>query len=130
MFFEAIAMMAVATAPAPVFTGEFVGYKKRQQIEARWERFDLKLTNNSKGEQKLGVCPMDADIVLKTRQASQWSAFAIKFDKEDWSFGCEERAIAPGESTTLSLFFRPDFEPGPQRYISVKTTKGDFLVGS
>lgn len=131
MFFEALAMLAVATSPTPTptFTGEMVGYKQRND-NSRWERFDLQLTNETDEAQELGICAKHADMVLRTKQASTRSAFAIKFDDEAWSFGCKTRSIAAGESTTVSMYFRPAFEFGPSRYISLKTNKGDFLIAS
>ncbi|WP_209347804.1 hypothetical protein [Pontixanthobacter sp. CEM42] len=119
---------AAALAATPAVVGTFGGYE--QSIgETRWERFDLVLTNNSAEQQSVSLCPTDADMVLQTHQKSTRSAFAVKFDDQDWSFNCTSKDLAAGETLTLGMFFRPAFQPGPSRKIEVKTSVGSYILG-
>ena len=70
-----LSVLAIGASPAPhIFTGEMVGYDRRQEQTTRWERFDLRLTNNTDKPQSLGACAKDTDMVLKTPQGSTTSA--------------------------------------------------------
>nr|WP_298928323.1 hypothetical protein [uncultured Erythrobacter sp.] len=118
----------LASAAAPAFSGEFGGYHFDRTTPNRWERFDLVLTNETDETETVGTCPKQAEMVLKTTQASRSSAFAIKFEDDSWSFGCSSRSVQPGESITLSLYFRTAFEGGERRDIFVETSAGDFVI--
>ena len=119
---------AVLTVSSPAFVGSFGGYDQRNDPGTRWERFDLVIENTTGNERAIGLCADDADMTLLTNQRSTRSAFAIKLDDANWSFGCEEKLVAAGESVTIGLFFRPGFEFGPRRTINVETNVGSFVL--
>ena len=124
----AVLNAALLSLTQPAFAGSFGGYDERNDPGTRWERFDLVITNNTEAERSIGLCPRDADMILKTHQRSTRSAFAVKVDDEDWSFSCAEKLVAPGENVTFGMFFRPAFATGPSRTIEVDTNVGRFLL--
>lgn len=67
MMISAFTALALA-APLPAVVGSFGGYDRRIDPGARWERFDLILTNETEEAQTVSVCPTDADLALMTKQ--------------------------------------------------------------
>ena len=124
----AVSAAAILAVSSPAFVGSFGGYDQRNDPGTRWERFDLMIENTTEVERSIGLCTSDADMVLLTNQRSARSAFAIKLDDDNWSFGCDEKVVAPGESVKIGLFFRPGFEFGPRRTINVETNVGSFVL--
>ena len=124
----ALSTAALVAVSSPAFVASFGGYDQRNDPGTRWERFDLVIENTTDADRSVGLCPSDADMVLLTNQRSTRSAFAVKFDDASWSFGCDEKMVAAGESVTIGLFFRPGFEFGPRRSINVETSVGSFVL--
>ncbi len=128
MFLAISSALLLGTTGAP-FVGSFGGHDRVIEGRTRWERFDLVVTNTTDAERRIGLCPGNAEMTQLTSQGSSHSAFAVKFDDEGWSFSCDEKSVAAGESVTIGVFFRPRYEPGTRRSVTVDTSVGSFIIG-
>ena len=130
MLFATLSAAAVLGA-SPVHA-EYVGFDQRID-DSRWSRYDFALTNQSDENQTLALCPQDAALGLNSHRREEVAAFAVKFDKDAWSFGCSQRLLEPGEKVVVGVFFRPQFLLGSSRNsksfdISMRTNLGSFLM--
>lgn len=99
-----LAMMSAPLLAGSAVTADFGGYKYNN-LGSRWTRYDYLLTNSGTEPQQLSVCPSDIEISVHSHRVERENAFALSFDNEPWSYGCEQRQLAPGETVTVGAFF-------------------------
>jgi len=122
-------LAALALMAATPLTGQFVDYKWRNDVSPGWERFTMALTNEGGATETLRVCPVDVQMVLFRPGRPHRNSFAVAFDDANWRFDCDERDLAPGESTEVKFYFRQTGMWGLSREIKITTNLGKFVLG-
>lgn len=89
----------------PELSAEYLGRRWKDGVQQAYERYDIRLSNNTEEAKLLRMCPQDAFLRYKKTRVIQLHARAIGVDDEAWDHNCINRELVAGDSVELSVFF-------------------------